>query len=149
MDIKDIKDLITIVNNTNIETVEIKKKDFSIMITKGKHAGISATNYESQAKQVSNTTIEDVYDVEEITITENLYTVKSPMVGTFYRAPSPDSPPFVKIGDKVQKGQTLCIIEAMKIMNEIESEISGEIVDILLNDEDTVEYGQALMKIRR
>jgi acetyl-CoA carboxylase biotin carboxyl carrier protein len=119
------------------------------MITKGKHAGISATNYESQAKQVSNTTIEDVYDVEEITITENLYTVKSPMVGTFYRAPSPDSPPFVKIGDKVQKGQTLCIIEAMKIMNEIESEISGEIVDILLNDEDTVEYGQALMKIRR
>jgi acetyl-CoA carboxylase biotin carboxyl carrier protein len=72
----------------------------------------------------------------------------SPMVGTFYAAPAPDKPPFVKPGDKVKKGQTVCIIEAMKLMNEIESEYDGEIVKILVNNEDMVEYGQPLFLIR-
>lgn len=72
----------------------------------------------------------------------------SPMVGTFYAAPAPDKPVFVKPGDKVKKGQTVCIIEAMKLMNEIESEYDGEIVKVLVNNEDMVEYGQPLFLIR-
>ncbi len=72
----------------------------------------------------------------------------SPMVGTFYTQPSPDKPPFVKVGDKVKKGQTICIIEAMKLMNEIESEHDGEIVKILTNNEDMVEFGQPLFLIK-
>ncbi len=72
----------------------------------------------------------------------------SPMVGTFYAQPSPDKPPFVKVGDKVKKGQTLCIIEAMKLMNEIESEHDGEIVKILTKNEDMVEFGQPLFLIK-
>lgn len=72
----------------------------------------------------------------------------SPMVGTYYSQPSPDKAPFVKVGDKVKKGQTLCIIEAMKLMNEIESEHDGEIVKILINNEDMVEYGQPLFLIK-
>jgi acetyl-CoA carboxylase biotin carboxyl carrier protein len=72
----------------------------------------------------------------------------SPMVGTFYAQPSPDKPPFVKVGDKVKKGQTICIIEAMKLMNEIESEQDGEIVKILVNNEDMVEFGQPLFLIK-
>ncbi len=74
--------------------------------------------------------------------------VRSPIVGTFYRSPSPDSPPYVEIGDIVEKGQTLCIIEAMKIMNEIESEVKGEILDILVENADSVEYGQPLFLVK-
>jgi len=74
--------------------------------------------------------------------------VASPMVGTFYRAPSPDSDPYVKVGDSVSEGDTLCIIEAMKLMNELECEVSGEIAEILVEDAEPVEYGQALFKIR-
>jgi acetyl-CoA carboxylase biotin carboxyl carrier protein len=70
------------------------------------------------------------------------------MVGTFYSSPSPDKPSFVKVGDKVKKGQTICIIEAMKLMNEIESELDGEIVKVLANNEEMVEFGQPLFLIK-
>jgi acetyl-CoA carboxylase biotin carboxyl carrier protein len=80
---------------------------------------------------------------------EELHTVKSPIVGTFYEAPGPGSLPFVKSGDQVAAGQVVCIIEAMKLMNEIESDASGEIVKILVNNGQPVEYGQPLFAIRR
>lgn len=79
---------------------------------------------------------------------ENLHIVKSPIVGTFYEAPSPGSPPFVKVGDEVQTGAVLCIIEAMKLMNEIEADASGEIVKRLVQNGQPVEYGQPLFAIR-
>jgi acetyl-CoA carboxylase biotin carboxyl carrier protein len=80
---------------------------------------------------------------------KDLYVVKSPIVGTFYEAPSPGSPPFVKPGDHVDTGQVICIIEAMKLMNEIESDVSGEIVKRYANNGQPVEYGQALFAIRQ
>ena len=79
---------------------------------------------------------------------EGLHVVQSPIVGTFYEAPSPGSPPFVKDGDKVENGQVLCIIEAMKLMNEIESDVAGEIVKRFVNNGQPVEYGQKLFAIR-
>jgi acetyl-CoA carboxylase biotin carboxyl carrier protein len=79
---------------------------------------------------------------------EGLHTVKSPIVGTFYEAPSPGSPPFIKVGDHVNTGQVLCIVEAMKLMNEIESDVAGEVVKILVSNGQPVEYGQPLFKIR-
>jgi acetyl-CoA carboxylase biotin carboxyl carrier protein len=79
---------------------------------------------------------------------EGLHTIQSPIVGTFYDAPSPGAPPFVKVGDTVANGQVLCIIEAMKLMNEIESDVGGEIVKKLVNNGQPVEYGQALFAIR-
>ena len=79
---------------------------------------------------------------------ENYKLVKSPMVGTFYGRPSPKADTFVKVGDKVKKGDILCIVEAMKLMNEIESEFDGEVVEILVKDEEMVEYGQGLIKIK-
>ncbi|MCX8093313.1 MAG: acetyl-CoA carboxylase biotin carboxyl carrier protein [Candidatus Goldbacteria bacterium] len=80
---------------------------------------------------------------------ENTYVVKSPMVGTFYRAPAPDAPPFINIGDAVEPGKTLCIIEAMKIMNEIKSEVKGKIKEILVENAQAVEYNQPIIIIER
>ena len=74
--------------------------------------------------------------------------IKSPMVGTFYSKPSPDKEAFVKVGDKVKKGQVVCIIEAMKLMNEIEAEFDGEVVEVCLNDGEAVEYGKSLFKLK-
>jgi len=79
---------------------------------------------------------------------EELIDVESPMVGTFYRAPAPDAPPYVEVGDHVGKGQTLCILEAMKLMNELESEVEGEIREIRVQNAEPVEYGQVLFRIR-
>ena len=79
---------------------------------------------------------------------ENLKIIKSPMVGTFYASSAPNKPPFVKLGDKVKKGQVVCIVEAMKLMNEIESEFDGEVVEICVNNEDIVEYGKPLIKLK-
>ena len=73
--------------------------------------------------------------------------VTSPMVGTFYRAPAPDEPPFVDVGDRIRNGQTVCIIEAMKLMNELEAEVSGEVMEILVQNGEPVEYGQVLMRV--
>lgn len=145
MDIKDIKDLIVTINNTDIETVEIKKSDIQVLITKSKSQENHMVKPDDSIKERVVKEEKEYLPLED----EDIFLVESPMVGTYYGAPSPDADPFVKVGDRVEKGQTLCIIEAMKIMNEIESEISGEIVEILANDEDIVEYGQALMKIRR
>jgi len=78
----------------------------------------------------------------------NLVDITSPMVGTFYRAPAPDEPPFVEVGDRIQTGQTVCIIEAMKLMNELEAEVSGEVVEILMQNAEPVEFGQVLMRVR-
>ena len=145
MDIRDIKDLIEIINNTDIETLKIERSDIKLMITKGNHSSDnSAPKIEKQSvKQETPQINEDIALIDD-----QSYIVKSPMVGTFYGSSSPDSPAFVKVGDKIEKGQIICIIEAMKIMNEIEADVTGEILEILVNNEDVIEYGQALMKVR-
>lgn len=149
MDIKDIKDLIITIDNTDIETVEIEKNDIKIMITKGNFHGDSIQTTKGSVEKgiIKEEVIEAIEEID--TVEEDLFIVKSPVVGAFYESPNPEEEAFVKVGDKVEKGDTLCIIEAMKIMNEIESEVSGEIVEILVKNEDIVEYGQALMKVRR
>lgn len=149
MDIKDIKDLIITINNTDIERVEIEKDNIRIMISKGNSNKVKdSTTIVSNPIEVEVN--KEIITREEVSLEdENLYIVKSPMVGVYYEAPSPGEESFVKVGSIVEKGQTLCIIEAMKLMNEIEAEVSGEIVDILVKNEDVVEYGQPLMKIRR
>lgn len=149
MDIKDIKDLIITISNTDIERVEIEKDNIRVLISKG------TSNKREDSTIMASNPLEVVENKEVIgqgqitLVDENLYIVKSPMVGVYYEAPSPGEESFVKVGSIVEKGQTLCIIEAMKLMNEIEAEVSGEIVDILVKNEDVVEYGQPLMKIRR
>ena len=101
-------------------------------------------NIVAQNETIKEEVKEEVKEEEE----SNLSIITSPMVGTFYSAASPDTPAFVKVGDIISKGKVICIIEAMKLMNEIESEYNGEIVECLIKDGDMVEYGQPLFKIK-
>jgi len=149
LDIKDIKDLIITINNTDIEIVEIEKGDIRILISKGSSNKVKDSTIISSSHVEAEVNNEIMESKENTLEDESLYIVKSPMVGTYYEAPGPGEESFVKVGSIVEKGQTLCIIEAMKLMNEIEAEVSGEVVEILVNNEDIVQFGQPLMKIRR
>lgn len=137
MDINDLKELISLLKDTDIAELQIEKDGTKIRIRR--HAIISPV--EVQQKQKAP---EVVKEAEEV---QRLVTITSPIVGTFYRSPSPDAPPFVDIGTKVKKGQVLCIIEAMKLMNEIESDVDGVIVRILVENGQPVEYGEPLFLI--
>ena len=120
------------VKKNNNESEQIVKQNISEVTTNN----IQIKNEEVEVKEVKKEDIED-YKV-----------IKSPMVGTFYSKPDPTAEAFVKVGDKVKKGQTLCIIEAMKLMNEIEAEYDGEIVEICTSDDNMVEFGETLFKIK-
>jgi len=157
MDLKVIKDILDLISESDVNEVAIEEGDFKIKVKKkGDVQTVSYTQpaapqapaappppakTESAGDQSSEAgSGEDKADGD---------TVKSPIVGTFYRAPSPDSDPFVNVGDTVQKGQTLCIVEAMKIMNEIEAEFSGVVQEILVEDGQPVEYEQPLFVIKK
>ena len=153
MDLKDIKDLILAIDKTSIEKVEIEKNDIKINVYKSmgnkqstsESKGKETFLYEKRDEYIEEQAEEKVEEVES----EDFYIVKSPIVGVYYSASSPDSEAFVKVGQKVKKDDILCIVEAMKIMNEIEAEVDGEVVEIYAQDEDVIQYGQALLKLRR
>jgi len=163
MELKEIQDILKLVNKTNLTEVEIEKEGFKLKIRR--KAPESNVIYTTQAatpitqqpmpmptQQVPADTGSQSQEIpKEETAPEsdsqNVFTFRSPMIGTFYRASSPDSPPFIKVGDIVQKGQVMCIIEAMKLFNEIESEVEGKVVKILLEDAQPVEYDQPLFLI--
>lgn len=144
MNIKEIRELLKLLEESDVSEFSLESAGMKLTIRKG---GFQAPAKETPLKEaVSQETTPET--TKPAVSMEDLYSVKSPMVGTFYRAPAPDAPPYVQIGDTVAKGQVLCIIEAMKLMNEIESETSGEIVDILVENGHPVEYGQPLFLIR-
>ena len=146
MNIGFIKKMIKVLEESNLEEIEFQRFWTRVKIsknTKGSAPKVSVTNLKTRETQELSSTEEA--KKEET----NLHVIKSPMVGTFYRAPSPDAPPYVDIGDKIKKGDVVCIIEAMKIMNEIESDVKGEIVEVLVSNEGPVEYNQPLFKVRK
>ncbi len=146
-------------NNYNINQITIKSANCNITINKNNNTKHTIHKlYQSKKKNSninsSNTTpkklIENKQNKKTITLNESetYYTIISPMVGTFYRSPAPNEPAFIEKNDRVEKKQTVCIIEAMKLMNEIEAEVNGEVVEILVKDGDIVDCGQALMKVK-
>ncbi|MDP4683925.1 MAG: acetyl-CoA carboxylase biotin carboxyl carrier protein [Crocinitomicaceae bacterium] len=154
MNLQEIQDLIKFVSKSGVSEVEIERKDFKIIIKseqKGKEqiivqaaipaaapAAISAAPVAAAPAAVESAPVND--DAKYIT-------VKSPMIGTFYRSAGPDKDSFVNVGQTIGKGDTLCIIEAMKLFNEIESEVSGKIVKVLVDDASPVEYDQPLFLV--
>ncbi len=159
MDYSDIKRLIDDMGNSKIDSLKIEFPDgikISMKKNTEKEVVIAAPGNVIEASAPMTTPVITEKketslvktECEETKKEENYKVVKSPMVGTFYASSSPDKEPFVKVGDKVHKGQVLCIVEAMKLMNEIESEFDGEIVEVCVSNEDVVEYGTPLFKIK-
>ena len=166
MNFKEVKELIELINSSQLAYFEIETDDGHIKMDKSLNRGgsentVSTANDKIITEQVVEKPIansanneikklikEEVKEEVKEEEDSNLSIITSPMVGTFYSAASPDTPAFVKVGDIISKGKVICIIEAMKLMNEIESEYNGEIVECLIKDGDMVEYGQPLFKIK-
>ena len=141
-DIEKVRELLRSLESSSVEELEIETEGLKLRVKFNREKGTAAVPQEiSETPQPSPQ--EEVKEEEK----ENYYVVESPMVGTFYRAPAPGAEPFVKEGDYVEKGQTLCIIEALKVMNEIESEVSGIVRKILVENGQPVEFGQPLFYI--
>ena len=145
MEIEKIKEIFEAIKDTDIVEVEIEKEGIRIRIKRGFTQQLTTPTLQ-ETPLIKNLPQEN-QKYSKIKESKNLITIRSPMVGTFYRAPSPQAPPFVEEGDIISKGQVLCIIEAMKLMNEIESDVDGKIVSILVEDGKPVEYGEPLFLI--
>ena len=172
MNFKDIKELLMLIDNTKLEYVKLNTSDIELEVSKKVVGNIElgtkntsvVENKENNIEKVSatnnrtneenniintNDTLEYELAKEDVVefVGENLKEVKAPLIGTFYESPDPDSPAFVSVGDHIEKGDTLCIVEAMKLMNEIKSEFTGKVVEIKATNESMVEYGQTLFVI--
>ena len=145
MNLKELKEIIDIViAREAIEELELEKSGVRLRIKRSSnHAVAHAAAPAAVATSAPPPPVPAATEIEE-----ELFYIKSPIVGTFYQAPSPNVEPFVSVGDFVEKGSVICIIEAMKLMNEIESEVAGEIVSILIDNGQPVEYGEKLFAIR-
>jgi acetyl-CoA carboxylase biotin carboxyl carrier protein len=149
MDLKQIQDLVKMVNKSNISELTIEEKEFKITIKQKEDKYITAPMQVAQPMAMQSPAPQAAMQapVAAAASTDNLITIKSPMIGTFYRKAGPDKPNFVEVGDEIRTGKVVCIIEAMKLFNEIESEISGRIVKILVEDSTPVEYDQPLFLV--
>ncbi|WP_332026224.1 acetyl-CoA carboxylase biotin carboxyl carrier protein [Kaistella sp.] len=158
MDIKDIQNLIKFVSKAEVSEVKYKTKDFEITIKTP--LGGSEVNYMQQpavyhtapqqaapAAAQASAPVANTPAADAVSDDSKFVTIKSPMIGTFYRKPSPDKDVFVNVGDEVSNGKVVCVIEAMKLFNQIESEVSGKIVKILVDDASPVEYDQPLFLV--
>ena len=158
MDIKDIQNLIKFVSKAEVSEVKYKTKDFEITIKTP--LGGSEVSYMQQpavyhtapqqaapAAAQASAPVANTPAADAVSDDSKCVTIKSPMIGTFYRKPSPDKDVFVNVGDEVSNGKVVCVIEAMKLFNQIESEVSGKIVKILVDDASPVEYDQPLFLV--
>ncbi|MEM8522873.1 acetyl-CoA carboxylase biotin carboxyl carrier protein [Flavobacterium sp. PL12] len=155
MDLKEIQNLIKFVANSGVAEVKLEMDDVKITIRTTLEGNTTETTYVQQMpaqnalQQAAPVAAAPVVAVPEAAAVENAHyiTIKSPIIGTFYRKPSPDKPMFVEVGKNIAQGDVLCVIEAMKLFNEIESEISGKIVKVLVDDMSPVEFDQPLFLV--
>jgi len=176
LDFNELRQLLVTIAQTDIAELTLKSDDFELTVRKATGASnqlmptaestsnnlaglgltstpaatqLATTGMETVSSRVVDTTVSAAVQMSASpsSLDKRLVEVPSPMVGTFYRSPSPSEPPFVEVGDRVRIGQTVCIIEAMKLMNEIEAEVSGQVMEIMVPNGEPVEYGQPLMRI--
>lgn len=148
MNLDTLKQIVKVAKEEGVAELKVEAKEFKVEVrfSNGIQAPVHATHTVMQsAPQVVTQAPTPAKQVAEVS---NLHLIKSPFVGTFYASPAPGKPVYVKVGDKVKAGQTLCVLEAMKIMNEIDADKSGEIVEICVENESLVEFGQPLFKIK-
>lgn len=152
MDIKDIKTLIKVVTDTDITEFEMETEEQRIVIKRGKDQEVihmSAPNYAAPLAAAPAVAAPAAAPVADVVVNDKYETITSPIVGTFYGAPSPESDDYVNVGDIVEAGQTLCIVEAMKLMNEIEAEFKCKIVEFVKGNAQPVEFGDALFLVEK
>jgi acetyl-CoA carboxylase biotin carboxyl carrier protein len=165
LNLNELRELLAAINQTDIAELTLKSSDFELIIRRGLRgdeqllAGVSRMGTAEMIVPLSPSTMpvgnakptDLAGQAAAVSLPPNsdrrYAEILSPMVGTFYRSPAPDEPPFVETGDRIRSGQTVCIIEAMKLMNEIEAEVAGEIIEILVQDGEPVEYDQPLMRV--
>lgn len=176
LDLNQLRELLTAINETDIAELTLKSDEFELTIRRGirtdQPAVIPLPSLQTVASPIGSAatplptavspaaipagSVEPPFPGPAITQAAppppsdrgKLAEITSPMVGTFYRSPAPDEPAFVDVGDRIRKGQTVCIIEAMKLMNELEAEISGELIEILVQNGEPIEFGQPLMRVK-
>ena len=153
IDFKELSELLAAIAANNITELTLKNADFELTVSKG-HPQLTTGSISTTIADISTQVIAlpapespSSYLVESNAIDTKWVAVKSPMVGTFYRSPAPDEPAFASIGDRIRVGQTVCIIEAMKLMNEIEAEVVGQVMEVLVENGQPIEFGQPLMYI--
>ena len=158
MNLKEIKELIDFLIEKDVAEFELERGDVKVRIKRGQSAALYAPAPSPMASHFppassvlapgAHAAPAPAGTAPAVVAEEELHLVKSPIVGTYYESPSPGSPPIVTPGDRVTQGQVLCIVEAMKLMNEIESDVAGELVKILVSNGQPVEYGQPLFSVR-
>jgi len=149
MKVKEIQDIINFIKKTDLDDVSIETENYKIRVKKNNATVSEIKKSKSISTQISEpvqTEVKKIIKPEDKEQSKNVI-VKSPMIGTFYRSPNPESDPFISEGDSIKIGQKVCIIEAMKLFNDIESEISGKIVKILVDDNSPVEFDQPLFEV--
>ena len=145
MDIKQIQDLIKFVHKSGVNEVSIEENDFKITIKTNQAPTVVTASIPAAAPLAAAPA--PVAAAPAVSESDNYLTIKSPMIGTFYRSASPDKPAFVNVGDEIKAGQVVCVVEAMKLFNEIEAEISGRIVKVLVDNASPIEYDQPLFVV--
>lgn len=154
LSVNEMKEIIKAVDESSVETFKVEYEGLKVLVEKKAgshhHSGQAETPENTEAKpsvvqKEEKKTVESVSNQGEA----DVHQVLSPMVGTFYGRSNPETAPFVEVGTKVEKGQIVCVVEAMKLFNEIQAEMSGEIVDMLVEDGQVVEYGQPLFRIKK
>ena len=149
MNLKEIKEIINLMNEHGLTEIEVEKGDQKIKLKKSSISGESAVVEQQPIVQqpVAKAPAGEVEKESPEQESKNLIEIKAPLVGTFYRSPSPDAASFVEVGQEIEVGEVVCIVEAMKLMNEIKSEVRGKVVDILAENADPVEFGQIMFLI--
>jgi len=154
----ELRELIITVSQTDVAELTLKSDAFELTVRKGETGTVTSVSQIAVSPPVVQTPVAPptpsspaappASEASPPPLEQKLEEIKSPMVGTFYRAPTPDDAPFTEVGARVQVGDTVCIIEAMKLMNELEAEVSGEVVEILVENAQPIEFGQVLMRVK-
>ncbi|MFB6291334.1 MAG: acetyl-CoA carboxylase biotin carboxyl carrier protein [Candidatus Bipolaricaulia bacterium] len=155
LNINQMKELIDLFENSNLSEISVQQEGFQVTLKKNSEggsqlrsgkSGSQLTTEKKAGEELEGGADSDAEELEEESAVE-VPTITSPIVGTFYRSPSPEEPAYVEVGDRIEEGDTVCIVEAMKVMNEVKAETGGEIAEICVEDGDSVEYGQELFKL--
>lgn len=152
MNVKEIKELLELMAEHNVAEIEIEKDNAKIKLRKLPNGQVmmqSAPQMMAPMQTIAQAPAQTSAPAAQPAVEEGVTIVRSPMVGTFYAAPAPDQPPYVTVGKVIKEGDVICIVEAMKLMNELKAEQSGTVIEILVQNGQTVEYDQPILKIKQ